>query len=400
MTTSLAVSGNVSQLRESATLALMQRVRTLRAEGRPVIDLGLGEPNFETPAYIRRAAQQAIDQGATRYTAVEGILPLREVIAAQASARLAGGPPVVANEVVVTTGSKQALFGACFCLFGEGDDVLIPTPAWTSYYDMVELARARVIVVEGAAENGLKPTVADLERAATPRTRGLILNSPCNPTGSVLTHGELTAIARLAAEREWWIISDEIYRRIAYDGEATSALSIADTRDRLVVVDGMAKAYAMTGWRMGWAIAPEAVARTMTALQSHMTSNATTVSQHATLAALSNTDEGDRAVGQMVAQYRRRRDAAVAVLSAVPGLRFVRPEGAFYIFIDVRDTAPPGSDAGAAFAARLLDAEGVAVMPGAAFRAPGWIRLTYATPESEVTEGIRRVVKCWSEARR
>ena len=386
-------------MRESATIAVSQKARALRAQGRAVIDLGAGEPDFDTPDFIRRAAKLALDQGATRYTAVEGILPLREAIAARASELVKDPSSIEPREVVVTTGSKQALFNACFALFGEGDEVIVPTPAWTSYYEMVELARATAIAVEGDPEAGFKVTADELERAATDRTRGVMLNSPCNPTGAVYSRGELAAIVRLAAERGWWLISDEIYRRIAYDGEATSVLSVADSRDNVIIVDGMAKAFAMTGWRIGWAIAPHHVARTMTALQSHTTSNATTVAQHAALAALQQRDAAELAIEAMVREYRRRRDAAMVILRDVPSLRVIDPEGAFYLFLDVGDTAPDTADAGVEFASRLLDEHGVAVVPGAAFRAPGWVRLSYAAALEDVVEGVRRLAGLFVQLR-
>jgi aspartate aminotransferase len=397
MASTFVPSGNVSQLRESATIAASQKAKALKSRGRNIIDLGAGEPDFETPEFIRQAAKRALDSGATKYTAVEGIAALRERIAATASAL--AGLPVDAADVVVSAGSKQALFNACFTLFGAGDEVLIPTPAWTSYYEMVELARATPVVVEGDAARGLKVGVEALERCATAKTRGLILNSPCNPTGSVYSRGELAAIVRLAANRGWWIISDEIYRQIHYVADAPSVLSVAESRDNLVVVDGVAKTYAMTGWRIGWAVAPRHVARTLTALQSHTTSNATTVAQHAALAAFDHGADASAAVATMVAEYRRRRDAALAVLDRESELEFVRPDGAFYLFIDVRDSAARGGDAGSAFASRLLDEAGVAVVPGSAFRAPGWVRVSYAAPESDVVQGVQRVVQLWNALR-
>jgi aspartate aminotransferase len=395
MTATYVPSGNVSLIRESATIAVSQRARALKAEGKAIIDLGAGEPDFETPEFIRAAAKSALDEGATRYTAVEGIQPLREIVAERANEEYSGPGKVTARDVVVTTGSKQALFNACFSLFGEEDEVLVPTPAWTSYYEMVELARANAVPVAGAPNRGFKVTAHDLLQHATERTRGVMLNSPCNPTGAVYSAEELSEVVQLAAERQWWLISDEIYRRIAYEKPAPGVLSLATARDHLIVVDGMAKAYAMTGWRIGWAIAPTAVARTMTALQSHTTSNATTVAQHAALAALRRRDESERAIARMVAEYRGRRDAAMAILGERPAPAIVRPEGAFYLFIDVGDTASPGTDAGTAFATRLLEEHGVAVVPGAAFRTPGWIRLSYAAALSDVIEGVRRVLALW-----
>jgi aspartate aminotransferase len=395
MTATYLPSDNVSLIRESATIAVSQRARALKAQGRAIIDLGAGEPDFDTPEFIRSAAKTALDEGATRYTAVEGIQPLREVIAGRANEEYSGSEPVTARDVVVTTGSKQALFNACFSLFGPEDEVLVPTPAWTSYYEMVELARANAVPVTGAPNRGFKVTADDLLQHATERTRGLMLNSPCNPTGAVYSAAELGELVHLAAERQWWLISDEIYRRIAYEEAAPGVLSVAQGRDQLIVIDGMAKAYAMTGWRIGWAIAPTAVSRTLTALQSHTTSNATTVAQHAALAALRRRDEADREIVRMVAEYRRRRDAAMEILTQRPAPAVVRPQGAFYLFIDVGVTAAAGTDAGTAFATRLLEEHGVAVVPGAAFKSPGWIRLSYAAALGDVVEGVRRLVTLW-----
>ena len=392
MTSTHLVSSNVSQLKESATIAVSQRARALKAQGRHVIDLGAGEPDFETPVFIRRAAQKALDEGATKYTAVEGILPLRQAIAEIANEEN-HCEPVVPADVVVTTGSKQALFNSCFALFGEGDEVLVPTPAWTSYYEMVDLSRASAVPVLGDASRGFKVTADELERHATEHTRGVMLNSPCNPTGSVYTASELDDVVRLAADRNWWVISDEIYRRIAYDGPAAGLLSVAKSRDRIVVVDGMAKSFAMTGWRIGWAIANTAVTKALVAFQSHTTSNATTVAQYAALEALRQRAEAESAIAAMVKEYRRRRDAALEVLRTPDGPRVVDPDGAFYLFIDVQDTNPGHDDAGSVFAARLLEEFGVAVVPGAAFRTPGWIRLSYAAALESVVEGVKRIVK-------
>jgi aspartate aminotransferase len=393
-------SSNVARIRESATIAVSQRARALRAQGRTVIDLGAGEPDFDTPEFIRRAAQAALDQGATKYTAVEGIPPLRQAIADHTNGYAGAAGPVRPEEVIVTVGSKQALFNTCFALFDEGDEVLVPTPAWTSYYEMVELARATCVDVVGDPDHGFKVTAAMLAEAATPRTAGIMLNSPSNPTGAVYTADELREIVALAEARGWWLISDEIYRRISYDGDATSVLQVAGSRDRLVVIDGVAKAYAMTGWRIGWSIAPRELTRAMAALQSHSTSNATTVAQHGALAALTRREEAEREIARMVAEYRRRRDAAVEVLARAPGLRVVRPDGAFYLYVDVGATAPDSADAGTAFAAQLLDDFGVAVVPGAAFRTPAWIRMSYAAKTSDVVDGARAVVDLWSKLAR
>jgi len=389
-------SANVAQLKESATIAVSQRAKALKAEGREVIDLGAGEPDFDTPAFIREAAQRAIDAGATRYTAVDGILPLRQAIADEANRRWKGGDKVVASDVVVSTGSKQSLFNACFTLFGPGDEVLIPTPAWTSYFEMVSLARATAVSVLGNPDHGFKVTVAMLEAAATPRTKGLMLNSPSNPTGSVYSPEELRAILTLAHERGWWTLSDEIYLRIAYGNAAASSLDVAPSRDRLVVVNGVAKAYAMTGWRIGWTISTAKLAAAMTALQSHTTSNAATVSQHAALAALSMRDEADRAVHSMVAQFEKRRDAALAILKTEPRIHVLAPDGAFYLYLRAPG-AGKTADAGGAFAALLLEKAGIAIVPGSAFGTPDWVRVSYAAEQAQVEEAMRRLVAAYRD---
>jgi aspartate aminotransferase len=386
-------SPNIARLKESATLAVAAKARALKAQGIPVIDLGAGEPDFDTPAFIRTAATRAIESGATRYTNTEGILPLREAIAADANRVQVQGAPVTPAEVVVSNGSKQSLYNACVCCFGPGDEVLIPIPSWTSYFEMVELARATSVPVLGDPANSLKVTAEMLAAASTPRTKGLMLNSPSNPTGAVYSREELAAILALAAERGWWVIADEIYLRIAYEGGAMSALEIAPTRDNLIIVNGVAKAYAMTGWRIGWTIAPTAVSKAMTNFQGHTTSNAAAVSQHAALAALAQREEADAAVDAMVQAFRQRRDAVVRALSAFPSVRYVHPAGAFYIYINV-DGFRGAGDPGAAFAAAVLEEQQVAIVPGSAFGTPAWIRASYATTESVAVEGVTRIARC------
>lgn len=386
-------SANIARLKESATLAVAAKARALRAAGQPVIDLGAGEPDFDTPAFIREAAVEAMNAGHTHYTSTEGILPLREAIAADANRLQGQGTPVSAAEVVVSNGSKQSLYNACVCCFGPGDEVLIPTPAWMSYYEMVDLARATAVPVYGDPANSLKVTADMLAAAATPRTKGVMLCSPSNPTGAVYSTDELRAILTLAAERGWWMIADEIYIRIAYESGAHSALELAPTRENLIVVNGVAKAYAMTGWRIGWTIAPVAVSRAMTAFQGHTTSNASSISQYAALAAMSRVAEADAAVQAMVASFRQRRDAVVRALDAFPGVRYVHPAGAFYVYMNVEGFRG-AADPGAAFAASVLDEYQVACVPGSAFLTPGWVRASYATTESVAVEGVTRMARC------
>ena len=396
MTSRSTLSANIRDVQESATIAVSARAQALRTAGRSIIDLGAGEPDFPTPQFIREAAARALEAGATRYTQVEGILPLREVIAARANERL-GRDRVLPTDIVISTGSKQALFNSCFALFGPGDDVLVPTPAWTSYYQILTLARARAVPVLGAREHSLKITAQAFGEAATPATRGIVLNSPTNPTGAVYDDSELLAILDLAASKGWWVISDEIYREIAYESPAASLLDAVREHgyDRVVVVDGVAKAYAMTGWRIGWSIAPSELSRAIRALQSHTTSNATTLSQHAALAALSNREQTACAITTMVGEFRRRRDAGAALLRAAC-VDVIHPRGAFYLFFRV----PPRSheaEPGTSFARELLDTRDVAIVPGAAFGTPEWARISYAAPMSDVVEGVGRVAELLSK---
>lgn len=393
MPLSFQPSPNIARLKESATLAVAAKARALKAQGIAVLDLGAGEPDFDTPAFIRQAAARAIEAGATRYTNTEGILPLREAIAADANRVQIQGLPVTPAEVVVSNGSKQSLYNAVVCCFGPGDDVLIPIPSWTSYFEMVELARATAVPVMGNPADSLKVTADLLAAAATPRTKGVMLNSPNNPTGAVYSREELAAILALAADRGWWVIADEIYQRIAYESPAPSALAIAPTRDNLIIVNGVAKAYAMTGWRIGWTIAPPAVSKAMTNFQGHTTSNAAAVSQHAALAALAEREQADAAVAEMVAAFRRRRDAVVAALSAFPTVRYVHPAGAFYIYVNVEGFRG-AADPGAAFAAAVLEEHQVAIVPGSAFGTPNWIRASYATTDAIAVEGVTRIATC------
>ncbi len=400
MTFSFTPSENIALLRESATIAVSARARALKAEGRQIIDLGAGEPDFDTPQFIRDAAAAAMHAGATRYTATEGILPLREAVAALMRTYGPTGSDVTAKDVVISNGSKQSIFNACFVLFGPGDEILVPTPSWTSYYEIVQLARATPVPVYGDRTNELKVTARDLAKAATPRTRGLMLNSPCNPTGAVYTAEELRELLELARERKWWVISDEIYRRISYVGHVASALEVAPSRENLILIDGVAKAYAMTGWRVGWSIAPADVTKAMTAFQSHATFHMASMAQHGALAALTRQADAEAAIASMVEQYRDRRDAALEVFATCPEMSLVRPDGAFYFYFDVSGAFPGDADAGTTFARRLLEEAGVAIVPGAAFKTPDWVRASYAAPKDVVVEGVRRAVALYRSLRK
>lgn len=376
-------------------MAVASRARELRAAGRDIIDLSAGEPDFPTPGLIAESGIAAIRDGHTHYSPAAGLPMLREAIAAELGRQ--GGQEIDAASVVVTAGAKQALFNACFTLFGPGDRVLVPAPYWTSYPALVHLARAEPVLVHADPERGFKVTVAELERAAGARVHGLILNSPSNPTGAVYTHEELEAIASWAAERDVWLISDEIYTRISYVQER--APGILDLNPalgrRAVVVDGASKIFAMTGWRIGYSYSDPALARRMSALQSQVTSCANTPAQIAAATAYRGGTAVQAAVQQMIGTFRRRRARVMALFDEhLPGVRYVRPDGAFYLFFRADAWAEPGDAAVAdsvEVCTRLLERTGVALVPGAAFGSDGFIRLSFAVAEELLVEGVQRL---------
>jgi aspartate aminotransferase len=390
-------SENIARLRPSATIAVSTLAKKLRAEGRDIIDLSAGEPDFDTPGFIGDAAVEGIRGGATRYTPAAGIPELRSAVAASLQRDAASGWALNGEGVVVTCGAKQALFNACFSLFGPGDEVMIASPYWTSYPEIVGLARAEPVFVSGPEERGFRLDPDDLEGARTGRTRGLILCSPSNPTGSVYSLPELGAVVDWARERNIWILSDEIYRHICFVGdEGAKAPGLLDLpRERAgpwVLIDGLSKSHAMTGWRIGYSVCDPALARKMSALQSHITSNAATPSQKAAFAALHRSEESERAIGEMVRAFRRRRDLVVArVRERLPHLGFVEPKGAFYLFLRVDSEYGREVDGSGAWCSRVLEETGVAMVPGAAFGDDRYARLSYATSDELLEEAIGRL---------
>ncbi len=375
------------------TVAISQEAKRRKAAGEDVIDLGVGEPDFDTPTAAAQAGVLAIQRGYTRYPPNAGIAELRQAIARNLS-QLSGGRTVSADHLVVSSGSKQSLFNACFTLFGPKDKVLIPMPAWVSYPQIVHLCRAEPVMVPGEEDWGLKVSADDLERRTDRLVRGLILCSPCNPTGSVYTLSELRSIAAWARRHDIWIIADEIYRRIFYgDGSAPSFLDLPDEDlERVVVITGASKAYAMTGWRIGAAYAPPHVVKAMANLQSHTTTGANHPAQWAAVTAFSS-PEVEREVLRMVAAFGRRRDRLVQrVRDEVPGVEFVEPHGAFYLFFRVDGITADHSMTGTTFCERLMEETGVALVPGAAFGDDRWVRLSYAVSDRELDEAAGRIL--------
>jgi aspartate aminotransferase len=384
----------LSAIAPSATIAIADRAAALRASGVDVLSFGLGEPDFDTPVFVRDAAKAALDKGATRYTKVRGILPLREAIAADSLARrgVAHDP----EEIVVSTGAKQSLFDLVLALLDEGDEAIIPAPYWVSYPEQVQLVGAVPKIVETTEKDGFRLRPDVLEAAIGPRTKALILCTPSNPTGAAYDEASLAALAAVVRRHSLWVIVDEIYGQLVYDGFVQrSLLSVApDLKDRLVIVDGASKTYAMTGWRIGWMIGPRAVADACETLQSQATSSTTTVAQHATIAALKGPRE---ALDAMLTEFGARRRLMVDGLNGIAGIRCRMPEGAFYAFPSVEGLIGKRTPDGAVLendldvTAFFLDAARVAVVPGTAFGAPGYVRLSYAASQQQITEGVSRI---------
>jgi len=388
------LSPNVSHLRGSETIATSAEAKRRKAAGEDVLDLAVGEPDFDTPAPAAQAGILAIQRGYTRYPPNAGLAELRNAIAKNL-ARLSGGRPVSPDNIVVSSGSKQSLFNACFCLFGPHDKVLIPSPCWVSYPQIVHLARAEPVMVAGAPDWGLKVSADDLERQTDKLVRGLILCSPCNPTGAVYTLSELRSISAWARRHNAWIIADEIYRRIFYGpGSAPSFLDLSDEDlERVVIITGASKAYAMTGWRIGAAVAPAHLVKSMANLQSHVTSGANQPSQWAAVSAF-NDPEVEEQVQRMVEAFGHRRDTVVSRFREdAPGIEFVEPHGAFYFFFRVDGIGPTPGFTGTSFCEELMKTEAVALVPGSAFGDDRWVRLSYSLSDRELDDALDRILR-------
>ncbi|MDH3206074.1 MAG: pyridoxal phosphate-dependent aminotransferase [Gemmatimonadota bacterium] len=388
------LSENVSTLKPSATMAVSSLAKRLASEGRDILNLSAGEPDFDTPGFVCDAAIDGIKAGATRYTPPAGTPQLRKAIAARLAER--AGREIDWEGVVVTAGAKQALFNAIFTLFGPGDEVLILSPYWTTYPALVSLARAEPVVVEGDATNDFKVGPAELEAASTGRTRGVVLNSPSNPTGAVYTSAELAAIVAWAKERDVWILSDEIYRSIYYGSEGVAAPGLLDLPESAlgpyVLIDGASKCFAMTGWRIGFTYAPRELSNKFAALQSQMTSNPTTPSQVASLAAYTQVEAADAAVAEMVRAFKRRRDLVTTRMrELLPGVEFVDPVGAFYLYFRVDSFFDDEVTGATAWCSKLLEEQGVALVPGAAFGDDRWVRMSFATSDDVLEEALARI---------
>jgi aspartate aminotransferase len=393
------LSSRIASIAPSATLAVDAKAKSLLAEGRPIISYGPGEPNFPTPEHIVEAAVVAArDPRNHRYTAGAGLPELREAIVEKTLRD--SGTAVTASQVVVTNGGKQAVYQAFAALLDEGDEVLLPSPYWTTYPEAVKLAGGVTVEVFAGADQEYKVTVDQLEAARTDRTKVLLFCSPSNPTGSVYTPDEVAAIGRWAVETGVWVISDEIYQDLTYDGvEAVSiTAAVPEVADQTILVNGVAKTYAMTGWRVGWMVGPADVVAGAANLQSHLTSNVSNVSQRAALAALTGPQDE---VEAMRLAFDARRAVIVRELNAIEGVVTPTPQGAFYVYPDVRgllgrEWAGRTPTTSLELADLVLEHADVAVVPGEAFGPSGYLRLSYALGDDQLLEGVRRLQRFFS----
>ncbi|MFM7245744.1 MAG: pyridoxal phosphate-dependent aminotransferase [Planctomycetaceae bacterium] len=391
---SLATARRMRALEPSATLAMAARASAMTAAGIDVIDLSVGEPDFPTPPHICRAAEEAIRAGKTKYTPAAGIPALRKAVADDYSRRT--GLAITPAQVVVSNGAKHSLHNVFTAVLDEGDEVIVPTPYWVSYAELIKLAGAKPVLLETRLEDDFKLHPDALRAALTPKTRMLLLCSPSNPTGVVYTAAELGALADVAIERNLAVVADEIYDQLVFDGRPSVSFPTLrpGLADRTVVVAGVSKTYSMTGWRIGWTIAPEPLSKAIGNLQSQETSNPCSISQHAAVAALTGPQE---CVADMRAAFQRRRDLVGARLEAMPGVRLPDIGGAFYAFFDIRPALERSRARGVAtsleWCEALLEREHVALVAGSAFGAEGHVRMSFAAAEEKLVAGLDRIAR-------
>lgn len=383
------VSENVARMQSSVTLAAAQAAEALRASGVNVCDFGAGEPDFDTPENIKQAAAEAMRAGRTKYTAAGGIREIQRAIIDFYQRDF--GTEYQPSEVMVTAGGKQAIFNAVVTLINPGDEVLIPKPYWVTFPEVIVFAGGTPVLIETETTDFLL-TAEQVEQAITPKTKLLILNSPSNPSGRVLPPADFRRIMELAAERGIYVISDECYLRFVYPpGEVFSAASLpTELRARLCIAGSFSKTYAMTGWRVGYALAPTEWTKAMLKVQGHSTSNANSIAQWAAVAALNGPQDS---VASMLAEYTARRAWLLGALKEIPGMKCSEPEGAFYAFPDVRGCLKNGLKTSGDFAQQLLEKEHVVVTDGAGFGTEGFVRMSYATSMEQIQEGVKRIKK-------
>ena len=390
----MRLSDRVNRISVSPTMAVVMAAEKLKASGADVVDFGPGEPDFPTPEHIKQAAIEALRQNRTKYTATAGIAPLREAVCQWHGEQL--GSAYEPGECVVTVGGKHAIYNAVNSLIQEGDEVIIPTPYWVSFPDIVRLAGGEPVFVDTEAANGFSLRADQVEPAITPRTRMLIVNSPNNPSGAVIPPEEFERIYGLCRDRGVWLMTDECYSHFTYGSALPySVASVQGSKPHVIVIGSLSKTFAMTGWRVGYTLAPKPLIDAMIKLQSQSTSNVTSIAQYAALAALTGPMDS---VPVMLAEYARRRARILAGLSAIPGIVCTEPSGAFYAYPNVSARLVNGSGDATALAKHLLERERLAVVPGDAFGTPGFLRFSYATSMERIEEGLRRLERFFAAA--
>ncbi len=387
------LSDRINKLSTSQTLAMAALARELKAQGKDIISLSLGEPDFNTPDFIKEAAKKAIDENYSTYSPVDGYMDLKEAICRKF--KRDNDLDYKPSNVVVSTGAKQALYNIAQVMLNDGDEVILPAPYWVSYYEIVKMAGGIPVEVPTTIESDFKITPEQLEKAITPKTKMIWYSSPCNPSGSVFNREELTALSKviLNQKQEIYVVSDEIYEHINFSGTFCSIASIPGMFERTITVNGVAKAFAMTGWRIGYIGASEIIAKACTKMQGQVTSGANSIAQRATIAAV---DADPKVLNEMVSAFKSRRNLVVGLIQEIPGLKINSPEGAFYVFPDVSEyfgKTLKGTKINNAddFAMYLLSEANVATVTGEAFGNPNCIRFSYATSEELLTEAMRRI---------
>jgi aspartate aminotransferase len=390
----MKIADRMAQMRPSPTLAVAARADALRSKGIDVVAFGLGEPDFDTPANIKQAAVAALARGAGKYTAVPGTPSLRSAVAEELNR--VHGTRHAADNVIVSVGAKHSLYNLFMAMLDTGDEVVIPSPCWVSYPDLVSMAAGTPVLVPTSADQDFALKEAALERAITPRTRAIVLNSPCNPTGAVYDEASLEGVGRvLDRHPQVMLIADDIYRRLVYDGTWTTLSRVRpDLVDRMILIDGVSKSYAMTGWRIGYCAGPRELVKAMSTLQGQSTTNPSAVAQAAALEALTGPQESVEVMRQ---EFDRRRVVMIEGLRAIPKVRLSAPRGAFYCFPDLSSYLGARCKDDLELADWLLDRGRVAVVPGSGFAAPGFVRLSYAVSMAQVEEGVRRIAGALAE---
>jgi len=382
----IRLTERINQVNTSITLTITAQAKAMKADGLDVCSFSAGEPDFDTPSHIKEAAKKALDDGKTKYGAAVGEIKLREAIALKL--REYNNLNYEAENIIVTNGGKHSLYNLIMVLIEEGDEVIIPAPYWLSYPEMVTLARGKSVIVPTTAENGYKITPEQLKQAITPKTKLFVLNSPSNPTGAVYTPDEIKALAQVVVDHDILVVSDEIYEKILYDG--TTHLSIGAVNEeifkRTIVSNGFAKAYSMTGWRVGYIAAPTELIKAMGKIQGHSTSNVCTFAQYGAIAALNSSQD---CVAQMLESFAQRRKVMYQAIQAIPQVSTPLPQGAFYLFVDISSTGLGSLE----FCKQFLEKENVATIPGVAFGEDKCIRFSYATDMESIEKGLTKFAK-------